>query len=125
MKATIFDGGTRRAYTDQDAHALAPSTPYVWIDAVCSQLRDPQVLHLLDQMGFSDVVAAYTTRSTSTGMFQVFGENMLGSTFVAADDPDDGPVLIHCVWNTGCFVTIRQAGGRGGEPRARGSWPAG
>ena len=89
MKATIFDGGTRRAYTNEDAHALAPNTPYVWIDAVCDQLRDPEVLHLLDQMGFSDVVAAYTTRSTSTGMFQVFDDNMLGSTYVAADDPDD------------------------------------
>ena len=112
VKATIFDGGTRRPYTNEDAQALAPTTPYVWIDALCGQLRDPEVLHLLDQMGFSDVVAAYTTRSTSTGMFQAFDDNMLGSTYVAADDPDDAPVLIHCVWNSGCFVTIRQAGGQ-------------
>ena len=112
MRATIFDGSARRAYTDEDAHALAPNTPYVWIDAVSSQLRDPEVLHLLDQMGFSDVVAAYTTRSTSTGMFQAFDDNMLGSTYVAADNVDDPPVLIHCVWNSGCFVTIRQAGAK-------------
>lgn len=108
MKATIFDGTTHRPYTDEDAHALSATTPYAWIDVVSAQLRDPDVLRLLDEMGFSEVVAAYTTRSNSSGMFQVFGQNMLGSTYARADDPSDPPVLIHCVWNGGCFVTIRQ-----------------
>ena len=106
MKATIFDGKTVTAYDPSDSQALSASTPYVWIDAQVTQAQDPEVLQLLTNMGFSDVVANYTTRNYSSGMFQVFGDNMLGSTYAAGDD-DGAPVLVHCVWNAGCFVTIR------------------
>ena len=34
-----------------------------------------------------------------------------GSTY-AAPDAGDTPVLIHCVWNAGCFITIREGGDR-------------
>jgi len=106
MKATIFDGTTQRPYTPADASAVSASTPYAWIDVVPSGPQDPQVLALLKEMGFTEIVATYTTRAYSSGMFQAFGDNMLGSTYAA---PDSGvtPVLIHCVWNAGCFITIR------------------
>jgi Mg2+ and Co2+ transporter CorA len=107
MKATIFDGKTVRPYTADDARALSSTTPYAWIDVVTDG-DDPEVLALLKQMGFTEIVAAYTTRTYSSGMFQVFGENMLGSTFAAADHEQDPPVLIHCLWNSGCFVTVRR-----------------
>lgn len=107
MKATIFDGTTQRPYDPSDAQAVSTSTPYVWIDAIPSGPQDPQVLALLQEMGFTEVVAQYTTRTYSSGMFQAFGDNMLGSTY-AAPDSGDTPVLIHCVWNAGCFITIRK-----------------
>lgn len=106
MKATIFDGSTLRPFDPSDAQAVSTSTPYAWIDVIPSGPQDPQVLALLKDMGFTEVVAQYTTRNYSSGMFQAFGDNMLGSTY-AAPDSGDTPVLIHCVWNTGCFVTIR------------------
>lgn len=109
MKATIFDGKNQRPYTEADAQALSQNTPYVWIDTVIEEPNDPEVLQMLKQMGFSDIVAAYTTRTYSSGMFQSFGDNMLGSTYAAADPgAADGPVLIHCAWNSGCFITIRR-----------------
>ena len=108
MKATIFDGQTVRPYTDSDSAALKQDTPYVWIDAFTTEARDPEVLQMLKQMGLTEIVAAYTTRKYSSGMFQAFGDNMLGSTYAAADaEQTDPPVLIHCVWNAGCFITIR------------------
>lgn len=107
MKATIFDGTTVRPYAATDSTAVSTSTPYAWIDVVPSGPKDPQVLDLLKTMGFDDVVAQYTARTYSGGMFQAFGGNALGSTYASADDPDDPPVLIHCAWNTGCFITIR------------------
>ena len=107
MKATIFDGTTLRPYEPSDSTALSTSTPYAWIDVQVTQPQDPEVLQLLNQMGFSDVVANYTTRDYSSGMFQVFDDNMLGSTYAAGDN-DGNPVLVHCVWNAGCFVTIRK-----------------
>jgi len=118
VKATIFDGIEHRPYSEQDATALSSATPYVWIDVLSTQSRDPEVLHLLDQMGFSDVVAAYTTRAYSSGTFQAFGDNMLGSTYATGDSDDAAPVLVHCVWNRGCFVTIR-AGGSSAVETAR------
>lgn len=107
MKATIFDGTTQRPYTPSDAPAVSATTPYAWIDVIPSGAKDPEVLALLKQMGFTDVVAQYTTRTYSGGMFQAFGENALGSTYASADTPGDPPVLIHCAWNSGCFITIR------------------
>lgn len=107
MKATIFDGVTQRPFLPTDSAALSASTPYAWIDVVPSGPHDPQVSALLEQMGFSDIVASYTTRAYSSGMFQVFGDTMLASTYAAADN-GGGPVLIHCVWNAGCIITIRQ-----------------
>lgn len=106
MKATIFNGTTQTPYDPSDSTVLSASTPYVWVDAVVTQDQDPQVIQMLNQMGFSDIVANYTTRSYSSGMFQAFGDNMLGSTYAAGDNGGP-PVLIHCVWNAGCFVTIR------------------
>lgn len=107
MKATIFDGTTVRPFEPSDAQAVSTSTPYAWIDVVPSGPKDPQVLDLLQDMGFNDVVAQYTTRTYSGGMFQAFGDNALGSTYASADTPGDPPVLIHCAWNSGCFITIR------------------
>jgi len=107
MKATIFDGTTVRPYVASDSTAVATDTPYVWIDAVPAAPRDPEVLDLLKTMGFNEVVAEYTSRSYSGGMFQAFGDNALGSTYAAADSADAAPVLIHCAWNAGCIVTIR------------------
>ncbi len=107
VKATIFDGKDVRSYTADDAAALSATTPYAWIDVVTNG-ADPEVLTLLKTMGFTEIVAAYTTRTYSSGMFQVFGDNMLGSTYAAADDSQDAPVLVHCLWNSGCFVTIRR-----------------
>jgi Mg2+ and Co2+ transporter CorA len=107
MKATIFDGTTQRPYTPSDASAVSARTPYAWIDVIPSGAKDPEVLALLKQMGFTDVVAQYTTRTYSGGMFQAFGDNALGSTYASADTPGDPPVLIHCAWNSGCFITIR------------------
>ncbi|MFM7598744.1 MAG: CorA family divalent cation transporter [Actinomycetota bacterium] len=107
MKATIFDGTTVKPYDPGDAQALSTSTPYVWIAAAVTENPDPQVSQLLNQMGFSDIVANYTTRKNSSGMFQAFGDNMLASTYATADD-HSAPVLVHCVWNAGCFVTIQQ-----------------
>ena len=106
MKATIFDGTTVKPYLVSDTDALSSSTPYVWIDIVPSGPQDPDVLQLLKQMGFTNIVAQYTTRTYSSGMFQPFGDNMLGSTYAVGDD-SIGPVPIHCVWNAGCFITIR------------------
>lgn len=111
MKANVFDGNTLRPYSDQDSDVLSDSTPYVWIDARVTQHQDPEVLAMLKQMGFTDVVAAYATRTYSSGMFQAFGDNMLGSTYAAADSSDqDPPVLIHCVWSKGVFITVRNGG---------------
>ena len=110
MKATIFDGTTQRPFDAADAQAVSTSTPYAWIDVVPSGPKDPEVLALLKQMGFTDVVAQYTTRTYSGGMFQAFGDNALGSTYASADTPGDPPVLIHCAWNAGCFLTIRTGG---------------
>ncbi|MBM3687769.1 MAG: hypothetical protein FJW85_12335 [Actinobacteria bacterium] len=107
MKATIFDGTTQRPYTPSDASAVSATTPYAWIDVIPSGAKDPEVLALLKEMGFTDVVAQYTTRTYSGGMFQAFGDNALGSTYASADTPGDPPVLIHCAWNSGCFITIR------------------
>lgn len=109
MKATIFDGTDSRPFLASDAQAVTTSTPYAWIDAIPDGPHDPEVLGLLKSMGFTDVVASYTTRTYSSGMFQAFGDNMLGSTFAAPDEAagsSDGPVLIHCVWNAGCIVTV-------------------
>lgn len=111
MKATIFDGTTQRPFDPSDDQAVSTSTPYVWIDVIPSGPQDPQVLALLKGMGFTEIVAQYTTRTYSSGMFQAFGDNMLGSTY-AAPDAGDTPVLIHCVWNAGCFITIRKGGDR-------------
>ena len=108
MKATIFDGTKVRPYTEQDSEALSSTTPYAWIDAVPTSPRDPEVLAMLTSMGFTQVVAEYTSRTYSGGMFQAFGGNVLGSTYASADSPDDAPVLIHCAWNAGCFITIRR-----------------
>lgn len=110
VKATIFDGTTHRPYTPQDAQALSADTPYAWIDVVVTEPGDADVMPLLKQIGFTDVVAAYTTRAYSSGMFQVFGDNMLGSTYVSADSDQNPPVLVHCVWKKGCFLTLRQGG---------------
>lgn len=107
MKATIFDGTSLKPYDPGDTQALGASTPYVWIDVVPDAGQDPQVLALLKSMGFTDIVAAYTTRTYSSGMFQAFGDNMLGSTYAAADDTG-GPVPVHCIWNEGCIVTVRR-----------------
>jgi len=107
MKATIFDGTTVRPYTADDSGAVSTSTPYVWIDAVPSTPHDPEVLDLLKTMGFTQFVAEYTSRTYSGGMFQAFGDNVLGSTYAAADTADAAPVLIHCAWNAGCIVTVR------------------
>jgi Mg2+ and Co2+ transporter CorA len=118
MKATIFDGKTVRPYTADDAKALSSTTPYAWIDVV-SAGEDPELLTLLKTMGFTEIVAAYTTRTYSSGMFQVFGDNMLGSTYAAADHEQDPPVLVHCLWNSGCFVTIRRGANKAIERAAR------
>jgi len=107
MKATIFDGTTQRPFTSADMQAVSTSTPYAWIDVVPTQPRDPEVLSLLTTMGFTQVVAEYTSRTYSGGMFQAFGDNVLGSAYAAADQQDGDPVLIHCAWNAGCFITIR------------------
>jgi Mg2+ and Co2+ transporter CorA len=107
VKATIFDGTSLTAYDPSDIAAFDPMTPYVWIDVIADSGQDPEVLTFMKAMGFTDVVAAYTTRSHSSGMFQAFGSNMLGSTYAAADDAGP-PVLIHCAWNSGCIVTIRR-----------------
>lgn len=107
MKATVFDGTTVTPYDPADSQVLSSSTPYAWVDVVPSSNNDPDVLHLLQQMGFTDVVANYTTRTYAGGMFQAFGDNMLGSTYASGDNGGN-PELIHCVWNTGCFITIRQ-----------------
>lgn len=115
MKSTIFDGKAVRAYNAEDIQALSPTTPYVWIDVVSDAGSDHEVLELLTQMGFTEIVAAYTTRTYSSGMFQVFGDNMLGSTYAAADHAQDPPVLVHCLWNSGCFVTIRRGADRAVE----------
>lgn len=106
MKATIFDGSQVRPFGSDDAQAVTASTPYAWIDVVPSGPHDEQVVALLTSMGFNDIVATYTTRTYSGGMFQAFGDNMLGSTYAAADD-ESAPVLVHCIWNAGCFVTVR------------------
>lgn len=107
MEATIFDGHTQRPFTHNESQALTTTTPYAWVDIVPSGSKDPEVLALLTQMGFTDVVAAYTARTYSSGMFLLCGDNMLASTYAAPDEPGP-PTLIHCVWNAGCFVTIRQ-----------------
>lgn len=107
MKASIFDGSTKRTYSPDDAVVLSKQTPYVWVDVVTDKTKDPDVMELLDHMGLTQVVAAYTTRAFASGMFEVFGETVLGSAYAAADDEAGPPVLIHCVWNAGCFITIR------------------
>ena len=107
MRATIFDGTTVRPFDPADAQALTTKTPYAWVDIVPAGPHDPQVVSLLQGMGFTDIVASYTTRTYSGGMFQAFGDNMVGSTYAAADS-GDSPVLVHCIWNSGCFVTVRQ-----------------
>lgn len=109
MEATVYDGHTVQPFTLQDTSALSPSTPYAWIDAKSSGPNDPQIVQLLTALGFHEVVAEYTTRSYSSGTFQAFGDNMVGSTW-AAGDHSIGPVLIHCIWNKACFVTIRTDG---------------
>lgn len=106
MKATIFDGTSARPYDVADSAAVTTTTPYAWIDVVPSGPRDPEVLDLLKAMGFTQVVAEYTSRTYSGGMFQAFGDNALGSTYAAADEADSPPVLVHCAWNAGCFITI-------------------
>ncbi|MFM9135897.1 MAG: CorA family divalent cation transporter [bacterium] len=111
MKATIFDGTTVRPFEPADAQALTTSSPYAWVDIVPNGPHDPQVVSLLQGMGFTDILATYTTRTYSGGMFQAFGDNMVGSTYAAADSGDT-PVLVHCVWNSGCFVTIHQGADR-------------
>lgn len=108
MKATIFDGASRRDYSDKDADVLSAATPYAWIDVVSDDGHDPAVATLLGKMGFSEIVAAYATRTYSSGMFQAFGDNMLGSTYASSDGSGEPPVLVHCLWNAGCFVTIRR-----------------
>jgi Mg2+ and Co2+ transporter CorA len=110
MKATIFDGTSLRPYDAADSQAVSATTPYAWIDVVPSTARDPEVLSLLTAMGFTEVVASYTSRTYSGGMFQAFGDNALGSTYACADQEDAPPVLIHCAWNAGCFITIRNGG---------------
>ncbi len=107
MKAAIFDGTTVRPFAPADAQALTTSTPYAWVDIVPSGPHDPEVVSLLQGMGFTSMLAAYTTRTYSAGMFQAFGDNMMGSTYATADSGDT-PVLVHCVWNAGCFITIHQ-----------------
>ena len=107
MKATVFDGKTVTPYDPADSKVVSASTPYAWVDVVPASNHDPDVIKLLQQMGFTDIVANYTTRPYASGMFQVFGDNMLGSTYAAGDNGGD-PELVHCVWNAGCFVTIRQ-----------------
>ena len=107
MKAQIFDGTTVRPYVDSDSSAVSESTPYAWIDVVPTTSHDPEVLGLLKAMGFDEIVAEYTSRTYSGGMFQAFGQNMLGSSYAAADQTDGDPVLIHCAWNAGCIITIR------------------
>ncbi len=107
MKATIFDGTSVRPYAAGDSSAVLTSTPYAWIDVVPTGQHDPEVLALLTSMGFTQVVAAYTSRTYSGGMFQAFGDNALGSTYAAADQEGDPPVLVHCAWNSGCIITIR------------------
>ena len=107
MKATIFDGTTVRPYESTDSKAVSTTTPYAWVDVIPSGPHDPEVLALLKSMGFTDVVAAYTSRTYSGGMFQAFGDNVLGSTYACADQADNAPVLIHCAWNAGCIITIR------------------
>ncbi len=107
MKATVFDGKTVTPYDPADSQVVSASTPYAWVDVVPASNNDPEVIKLLQQMGFTDIVANYTTRPYASGMFQVFGDNMLGSTYAAGDNEGD-PELVHCVWNAGCFITIRQ-----------------
>lgn len=107
MKATIFDGTTQRPFTPADMQAVSTTTPYAWIDVIPSQPRDPEVLSLLTTMGFTQVVAEYTSRTYSGGMFQAFGDNALGSAYASSDDQDGNPVLVHCAWNAGCIITIR------------------
>ncbi len=107
MRASIFDGSTKRNYSPDDAVVLSEKTPYVWVDVVTDKNNDPDVTQLLDHMGLTQVVAAYTTREFASGMFEVFGETMLGSGYAASDDEAAPPVIIHCVWNAGCFITIR------------------
>ena len=124
MKATIFDGTQLRPFEPSDSQALTTATPYAWIDVVPSGPQDPQVLALLKDMGFTQVVASYTSRANSSGMFQAFGDNMLGSTF-AADDSGGPPVLIHCVWNAGSFLTIRSGGDKAVEAALRDVGPRG
>jgi Mg2+ and Co2+ transporter CorA len=110
MKATIFDGTSARPYVASDSQAVSTTTPYAWIDVIPAGPNDPEVLTLLTSMGFTDVVAAYTSRTYSGGMFQAFGDNVLGSTYACADQEDNPPVLIHCAWNAGCIITIRTGG---------------
>jgi Mg2+ and Co2+ transporter CorA len=110
MKATIFDGTSVRPYVASDSQAVSATTPYAWIDVIPSGPHDPEVIGLLTSMGFTDVVAAYTSRTYSGGMFQAFGDNVLGSTYACADQENSPPVLIHCAWNAGCFITIRTGG---------------
>lgn len=109
MKATIYNGTTTRTFTSADFDALSPQTPYAWVDVVAEGPDDPDVTSLLQHMGLGQAVAAYPTRARTSGMFQAFGDVMVGSTW-AAPDSGDIPVLVHCAWTTGSIVTIRQGG---------------
>lgn len=111
MKATIFDGHTTRAYTPQDRDVLSPDTPFVWIDVRSDGADDAQVKPFLASVGFSDVLAAYTTQREGSGMFQQFDNNLVGATW-AAPDSGDVPVLVHVVWNAGRMVTVRDGADR-------------
>ncbi len=111
MKATIFDGHTTRPYTPQDQDVLSPDTPFVWIDVRSDGAHDPQVGPFLASLGFSDVMATYTSRGDGSGMFQQFDGNLVGATWAAPDSGNE-PVLVHLVWNSARMVTIRDGGDR-------------
>ncbi|MEI8080934.1 MAG: hypothetical protein WCI74_03720, partial [Actinomycetes bacterium] len=93
MKATMFDGSTRKAFTSADKSALDADTPYAWVDVSLDGPDDPQLAPFLSELGFSEAMAAYASRSNAAGMFQLLERNLIGATW-AASDSGDSPVLV-------------------------------
>ena len=106
MKATIFDGHTTRAFTAADHDIVSADTPFGWIDVCADGPDDPQVAPFLASLGFSDILAAYTSRSDGLGLFQQFDNNLVGATWAMPDEGNE-PVIVHLVWNPARLVTVR------------------
>ncbi|MEI6623229.1 MAG: CorA family divalent cation transporter [Actinomycetes bacterium] len=110
MKATKFDGQGAKPFTMADKAILAADTPYAWVDVRASGPADPELEPFLTELGFSDVMAAYATRSEAAGMFQVVNDNLVGATWAA--DEGNNPALVHFVWDAARLVTVRFGGDR-------------